>query len=862
MLADRILGNESKLPFGVILSLRSQWIHRKGSTVLAILSLAASVGLATTVELSTRSVSQALARTATALLGSAQITVTAGDVGVPDALVETIRELPGVRSASPVLQRTLRIGTGPHAGEPVGVLAIDLLYAAEVRSYGVLSDGAVVSDPLRLLAAPHALIVSQGLADRLGLVEGDELELRMGSQSFDFVVRGTLTGPLSEAFGGQVAVADLYGLQKVLGLPALADRIDVEVAEASDVAEAIATITSAIAGAATVKRSELRELYVDSILETLNASVWAIAVIAVLLALLFTYTVTSLTVDRRLEEFALLRAAGMHRRTVSLVIVLDTLLLALVATVLGFAAATVLADPVVGVLSRASTYLQHAEIPASRVAGSTLAVAFAVGLPVAVLATVEPAWRAGRRPPLEALRAVRTPPTPERGNLPLLTLGGAAAVAGMLIWLRPDSLPDGARLVAMILLGLLAVAAGVTQLLIFGFRIVQWVLGLLIPRLGLLVSSFLLERPVETGGMLAVWAAVTGLLLTLFSMTNSLVSSIDGYWVGLHGRDAVMTFAADPLVSRDRDVIPRASIERIRETPGVLDVAEYYNLTVLVRGEPVVLESFATRVLAARATRLSVLSEDPDATVQALLRGELVMNRAFASHFGVSVGEEIVLATDRGSRGFRVGGYANAYAGPTGQLFLDIDTFERWFSPPGAVQVAVWTDEPRADVLDEIRRRAGSPPLFFSHGEAFARHTERVVAKFDDLLRIPILLVAAIAVLALMNLMLGNVVARRRELAVLRAVGATPGDRAQLILWNGVILGGLGTLCGLVLSVPWSQIATDVVASALGYQISYAMHVAVMAGIALGALLSSAVAASIPALIFASRPPAGATGID
>jgi putative ABC transport system permease protein len=862
MLLDRILGNASRLPLPLVLSLRSQLILRRGATVLTVLSLAASVGLATTVELSTRSVSQALETTAAALLGSAEIAVTAGDVGVPDELVEAIRALPGVRSASPVIQRTLRVASGPRAGEPVSVFAIDLLYSNEVRSYSVLHDGFTVRDPLRLLAAPNTLVVSQALAGRLGLAEGDALALRTGADSFEFVVRGTLAGPLAEAYGGQVAVADLYGLQRVLGLPARVDRIDVEVDDSLEPGAAMAAIQERVGAAAAVKRSDLRERYVDSILETLNASVWTMALMAVLLSLLLTYTVTSLAVDRRLEEFALLRAAGMSGRSVSSLIVLDALLLALVATAIGFAAATVFADPVVSVFSRASAYLQHAEIPASRVRGSTLAVAFLVGIPVAVLAAAEPAWRAGRRPPLEVLGAARTPPAPERGSLGLLALGGAAAGIALLVWLLPSPLPDGARLVAMGVLGPLAVAAGVAQLLIFGFRFFQALLGRLIPRLGYLVSSFLLDRPVETGGMLAVWAAVSALLLSLFGMTNSLVSSIDEYWVGLHGPDVVMTFAADPLLSRDRDVIPRDSIRRMRETPGVAGVAEYYNITVMFRGEPVVLESFATRVLAERAARLSVLSEDPEATLAALERGELVMNHAFSRHFGLSVGEEVVLATDRGPARFRIGGFANSYAGPTGQLFLDIDAFERWFHPPGAIQVALWTEGPRAGVLDAVRARVAPQPLFFSHGEAFRQHTRRVIAKFDDLLRIPILLVAAIAVLALVNLMLGNVVARRRELAILRAAGATPSDRVLLMLWNGLILGALGTLCGLALSVPWSQIATDVVAGELGYQISYAMHGVIALWIAAGALLLSAAAALVPALIVALRAPAGATGLE
>ena len=112
MPAERLLGNRSRLPLGAILSLRAHLLRRRGTSVLAVLALAASVALAVTVELSTHSLSTALAETADALLGSSQIGVTAGDVGVDDAWIDRLREVPGVRSAAGMVHRSLRATGG------------------------------------------------------------------------------------------------------------------------------------------------------------------------------------------------------------------------------------------------------------------------------------------------------------------------------------------------------------------------------------------------------------------------------------------------------------------------------------------------------------------------------------------------------------------------------------------------------------------------------------------------------------------------------------------------------------------------------------------------------------------------------
>lgn len=850
MRPGRWIGNRSRLPFSVVLSLRSQLLHQRMPTVLTVLALAASVGLASSVEMASRSVDSALHQTVESLVGSAQLEVSAGDQGVPEALIEPIRAVPGVLSAAPTIQRTFRVAEGEAAGTAIRVLGIDLLYDSEVRNYQVESVGFVVRDPIRLVAVPGSVVVSAGMAERLALEEGDVLRVRSAEGEYELRVRGFLTGTLARAYGGQIAVMDVFGLQDILGSDRRVDRIDIAVAPGVDLDAATTAIQEQIGDAATVQPSRVRRSRLESIMSALNVSIWSITLLGVFLGLLLTFAVTSLSVDRRVEELALLRAAGMSGRHVSLLIVLDVLLLAAVGTALGFLAAAYLADSLVGVFSRAWTYLEHTNIQPLEPRLTTFLVALLVGVPVALVASLEPAVRAGSRATLDVLQSYRVPPSAQDVSPASLAAAFAAAMLCLAAWSLPEYLSETPRLVSVMVFGIVAIALGVPQLVLLLFPLLQRVLGRLVPRVGYLVASSLFMRPVETGITVAVWAAVIGGLMAGFTVIHSVSSSIDEYWIGLQGDDAVEIFAQDPLKTTDRELVRRDTIETIRSTPGVLGIAEYYLVETLVQGESVPVESLAIRELAARSGGARTLSKDPEQVIEALMRGELAMNGAFARRFGVEVGDELTLATAHGPHAFRIGAVARAYMGPLGVLFADIETFERWFEAPGAGNVAIWTDLPREPVLDRITRRVPQQALFYRYGENFRRHTALVLEKFNDLLMIPVGLIGLIGVLALMNLLFGNVVARRRELVILRGSGATPANVRATVVLNGLAMGCVGTVVGLLLGQVWSSVMEDNVGLALGYEIFEHVNLRAAGALALGAI---GVSVLVPALGLGGR---------
>src|SRR5262245_18930930 len=194
-------------------------------TLLTTLVIGLSVALVIALSLSSRSVEEALTRSESALRGNADLEVTAGAVGMPENLLDTITGIAGVSTAAPVVETTVRISGGPRDGQALRILGVDLLADQSVRSYTVIQRNLHVLDPLLLVAKNDSVILSQVLADRLGVKEGDSFRVRSSVGERPLMVRGLLApGGVGDAYAGQVAVMDVYALQALLGRQGWLDR--------------------------------------------------------------------------------------------------------------------------------------------------------------------------------------------------------------------------------------------------------------------------------------------------------------------------------------------------------------------------------------------------------------------------------------------------------------------------------------------------------------------------------------------------------------------------------------------------------------------------------------------------------------
>src|SRR5262249_32911164 len=152
--------------------------------------------------------------------------VSVGDFGFDESILERVQNVYEVSVAVPVIEVTLETGI-PGQGNLL-VLGVDLTGDRSLRDYELdNADEAIIDDPLVFLAQPDSLLVTKEFAKRNGFSVGTRIPLYTIEGEKQFTIRGIMrsTG-MAQAFGGNLAIMDIYAAQQVLGRGRRFDRID------------------------------------------------------------------------------------------------------------------------------------------------------------------------------------------------------------------------------------------------------------------------------------------------------------------------------------------------------------------------------------------------------------------------------------------------------------------------------------------------------------------------------------------------------------------------------------------------------------------------------------------------------------
>ena len=128
----------------------------------------------------------------------------------------------------------------------------------------------------------------------------------------------------------------------------------------------------------------------------------------------------------------------------------------------------------------------------------------------------------------------------------------------------------------------------------------------------MLIGTSTLARPSAASICFGAIAAVVCALTMTLTALHSLTTSIDG-WVAATYHDGASVRTGKPT-GLDRDVILPATIDAIRGTPGVEDIAIFYNLYPSYQGVPILLGAVSADVLL-RQGGLYAKDESPDQLV-------------------------------------------------------------------------------------------------------------------------------------------------------------------------------------------------------------------------------------------------------
>lgn len=781
--------------------LRTVARHRLRSA-LAVLAVALGVAAF----LATAAVGDSVERTATAALqavsGGADLGIDAADAGVPAAWTARVRDVAGVEAAAPVV-----FGWAALDGATRGrALVVGVDPAAEARMRRREAPPGARPEALFAFAAGAAAFLSRPLADEIGAAPGGAVTLRTPSGPLRLAVAGVLEPRAAErAVGGRTVVASLAAASRVLGRAGAVDRIDVRLAEGADAGETAARVRAAIGADAPpnlrVGPPQTSDPAVSDTLGVVKVALRIGAAVALLIGMFLVHHTVSVGVAERRREAGLLRALGATRTQVRGVFVAEAALLGLAGSVLGVLLAMALAAGALRGFAGAIASAYFAGEPApARISWSLGAAGVALGLTVALAAAWRTATRAAWEPPTDAIR--RAPEEGARSPFArgrLLRAGALAAASGVLV-LAPEVLGRWTGYAAAVL-ALLAYLAAAPAVLAVGARALAPLLARRFGVPGRLAADQLAAHPVRAALPAAALAVGLALVVETAGTTQTL-SETTLRWMDEQ-------IAGDLFVSSGRVVmgagghtpLDESAGRALAEVPGVAEVVPVRFRYVEVRGARVLVWAFDMEPFR-RVTRVTIHG---DASRDEVLRevqagGACVASENLLRLQGLAVGDVIELPGARRMVPLRIAGAFDDYSWPRGALIVDRGVLAREFDDRLLDEFSVKL-APGADA-DAVRRAIASRlgeerAVVVTSARELQAAARALLEDFFALSYAQLAAALAVAFLGVVNSLWISVLLRRREIALLRAVGATRGQVTRSFVLEAAGLGVIGAACGL-----------------------------------------------------------------
>ncbi|MDR0779412.1 MAG: ABC transporter permease [Pseudomonadales bacterium] len=824
---------------------RASWRHarqHRWQSWLSVVGIMLGVMMVVAVDLANSSARRAFDLSVATLSGTLTHQIVALDGGrVDDELFTRLRSELGIRASAPGLRGEVRL-----QGRRFTLLGIDPLSEAalERRRPGFATEaGALLGLGLRTLASARGVLMQRDAAAALQLVPGAEVSLRSENRDTAVVLAAVLEGADAQALEG-VIVADIALAQEVLGHSGL-DSIDLRLN--SEEAERLrAWLPPAFivvdAGSDTATLQQLSQAF--------QINLRAMSLLALLVAALLIYNTASLSVLERRATLGVLRALGVARGTLLRLVLGESAVLGLGASVAGAALGLLLGQVLVRYVTRTMDDLYFTLtvtrfLPDYRV----LLEGAALGLGLTVAAALLPAVQAANAAPITLQRAL-----PEeyawRRRIRFLALLGVVLLGLGYVLLLPErgSLVEGFVALNCIVFGFcliipfllscaLALVLALTlrhlpQTLRLSLRNIQSGIG----RTGLAVAALTVAVSVTVG---------VGVMIGSFRHTINV-------WLE-------QTLSGEVQLARldGASGIPPELERAALALPQLREVRRQYWQTLHT--------DFGTvRALAhdgAAADQL-YLKQAAAQDLAAFAAGDvLLLAESFAWRHELKPGDTLRYQTREGEQSVRVGGLYFDYTTGTGALELPLSRFRQLWPEQGPQRLSFTLTAlaDRAATLEALRTLTQNFPGAYGVA-ANAEIKALTLAIFDrtfaitDVLRLLAILVAFVGVLSALTALQ---LQRMREYALLRASGMTVGETARMILAQTVAMGVCAGLLALPLGLWMSQVLIDVInRRSFGWSMQHLVPWLVLGQALVLAVIAALLAGLYPALRIRRLSPA------
>lgn len=766
---------------------------------LTVAGIALGVAVLVAMRLANRTVLASFRQTVDRVAGRTQLQIHAGDLGFPEEVLERVQAAPEVRAAAPVIEAA--VDTGLKGQGHLLVLGIDMTGDRSLRDYDLESgEEAILDDPLVFLAQPDSLIITRQFAERNGLAIGSRVPLGTVAGTRWFTVRGIMRPEgLAQAFGGNLAIMDIYAAQLVLGRGRRFDRIDVALKDGVSLEQGQAALKRLLGPGYEVEPPAARGQHFEAILRSFSATLNLTSLFAMLVGMFIIYNAFAIAVSERRPEIGILRALGATRAQVRAMFLTESALAGVAGSVLGAAGGVLIARIVTGYVKKllqdvygVAQSAAPAPVDLGLLAGSIL-----LGVVVSMVAAWIPAANAARVDPVLAL---------QKGKYQVLTAGEsrarrwlaavAAAAAAVCLFYSHSLYLFYAGYILTILAALLLTPS----LTLWLARALRPLLAWLWPVEGALAADSLIEAPRRTSATVAALMLSLAMVIGFGGVARAIYSSLVEWVDTTLNPDLFVT--PNPELANRTYVVPASIGEEIEKIAGVRQVQLVRSARVPYRGTPVLLVAAEVNKLAQTVRRRAVAGDLQDMYRRTAAGQAVIVSESFAGLRGLSLGDVIELAAPGGVLRAPIAGITRDYSDQQGTVLIDRSVYRKLWQDDTVNVIRVYLEPGVSEeqVKRQILERCGSSRRLFvlSNREVrsyILRLTEQWFAMTYNQIAVAIL----VAVLGIVNTLTVSITDRRREFGVLQAVGGLPHQVRGTIWMEAVTIGLIGLLLGVAL---------------------------------------------------------------
>jgi putative ABC transport system permease protein len=664
-------------------------------------------------------------------------------------------------------------------------------------------------NPLRLVSGawpkPGEIVIDDSTASKKDFAVGDVIGAQAQGPVERFRISGIVKFGSSASIGGAtLAGFDLPTAQRFFEKEGRLDEIAVARKSGTSEATLLSQVRELLPKTAQVRtgtaQAQEDQKDTNSFISFLRDFLLAFGGIALFVGSFVIANSLSITIAQRTRELATMRTLGASRRQVLGSIVVEALVMGVFASVTGLFLGLGLAKLLFKLFDAVGFTLPNSGIIFPT---STVIVSLVAGIVVTVLASLRPAMRATRVPPIAAVREGATLPASRFARFrtlgsAVLTLGGFAA----LLWglFGPDL---GTKQVLIFMgLGTLGIFFGVSLLSVRFIRPLAGTLGWPATRIGGAAGALARDnsrrnpqRTASTAAALMIGLALVTLVAVLAAgITSSFRGAVEKIW-----QDADYAITAQNNFSP----IPPAAANAVAKAPGVEAVGNVRTGEAAAYGK----SFFATAVNPVASTMFDLdWKAGSQSTIASLGAKGAFVDKDYAKSHNLHVGSQIRLTFSNGTRKtFVLRGIFDPPTGgsPFGRVTISQAAWDANNANPQNLYSFVRMTGGQSDankqaianVLDRF------PNAKVATRQEFIDNQISGLNSILNVLYVLLALSVIVSVFGIVNTLVLTVFERTREIGMLRAIGMTRRQVRRMIRHESVITAMIGGVLGIALGI-------------------------------------------------------------